>query len=193
MTIPGLRLEIVGAGSRRGSRATDRLEVDAADLQPGTAPIEGDPMAVGARFLGLGWATVDADRVAAGWTGARWTAAPRDSLVGARALLGRLDADGPDATDPEPASRGPTVTTVLLEPDTEGRLAAVLARHGEGPAALYVSAPDAAVARARARLAGLGARVSVGWGPFGPGIAIVGTPAWSPTLILVPARGTIWA
>jgi len=169
IALPGLRLEIVDAEPGGSSRAADRLEGASWDTRPGTASTADDLVVSGARFLALGWATVDADRVAARWPGSRWTAAPRDSLLGARARLG-----GPGAI-------------VLLEPDTEGRLAAALARHGEGPAALYLELADATGAGASTRLAGLGVRISFGSGPFGPGIAVMSRPAWSPALILVPA------
>ena len=169
IALPGLLLEVIEDEQGQSSRAADRLEVAAADAPPRGVALADHLPSAGARCLALGWATVDADRVVAGWAGVRWTTTVRDSLVGARVLLG-----GPAAT-------------VLLEPDTEGRLAAALARHGEGPAVLYVEVPEGAAAGARARLAGLGVRVAAGPGPFGPGIAVMQPPAWSPTLILVPA------
>lgn len=142
---------------------------------PGTAASEGS----GVRSLALGWATVDLDRAAAGWPGIAWIAASRDSLVGASALVGELalagspaDGTGTTAATPSADARADTMhsamgaapTIVLLEPDTEGRLAAALARHGEGPAAVYITLPVAASRTAMARLAVLGARVSSGPG-----------------------------
>jgi hypothetical protein len=174
VSLPGLLLDVVEDEPARSSGAADRLEMAAVDMRPLAVPLTDDQAPAGARLLALGWATVDADRAAAGWADARWTTAARDTLLGARAMLG-----GPDAI-------------VLLEPDTEGRLAAALARHGEGPATLYVGVPDGAAAGARARLAGLGVRVSAGPGPFGEGIAVMGTPPWSPTLILVPASASMF-
>jgi hypothetical protein len=184
VVIRGLRLEIVEDVPLHGGRAADRLEVDAADLRPGAVSTSEVHASVAARIVGLGWATVDADRVAAAWAGAHWAAAARDSLVGARALLGSAAAPGSASAEP-----GATVAIVLLEPDTEGRLAAALARHGEGPTALYIELPEAAAAGARTRVARLGVRVSAGPGPFGPGIAIAGSPAWGPTLVIVPVPG----
>jgi hypothetical protein len=77
--------------------------------------------------LGWAWATVDLER-ALGDTGSYgellWTPI-EDELLGARGL--RL-------ADTEPA-------IILLEPSTEGRLAGWLARHGEGEAAVYATAP----------------------------------------------------
>jgi hypothetical protein len=85
-----------------------------------------------APLVGLGWGTVDLDRAAdelateAGLDGALVRPAPEDAALGASAR--RLDlADGP---------------LLLLEPRTEGRLAAALARHGEGPVAIYLAAAD---------------------------------------------------
>lgn len=95
----------------------------------------------GARIAAVGWATVDLERAAAEWSMAAGseaaasaepqiaaTPAPDDVALGAFAR--RLDLpDGP---------------LLLLEPRTEGRLAAALARHGEGPIALYVTMSSAA-------------------------------------------------
>lgn len=94
IAFPGLRLQIAEEEHGPGSRAADRLEVLGADPWFETAPTADDPTAAGTRFFALGWATVDLDRVAAPWAGVRWAAALRDSLVGARALLGRPDTTG---------------------------------------------------------------------------------------------------
>ncbi len=100
---------------------------------------------------------------------------------------------GPDPADREPADQaltdpGPAraLTIVLLEPDAEGRLAASLARHGEGPAVLYVRVPISTLAGMSARLARLEVRARDGTGPFGPEWAVAGPHAWGPTLVLVP-------
>ena len=76
---------------------------------------------------------------------------------------------------------------MLLEPDTEGWLAASLARHREGPAVLYVRVPMSTIAGMSERLARLDIRARAGTGPFGPEWAIVGPHAWGPTMVLVPA------
>ncbi len=199
--LPGLRLEIVGtiAGAPRGrlelvgiSRASPefpgaRLGAEV-DLAAG-AGVEADAAAgisVQARstaaFLALGWATVDLERSAATWPGVRWHAASRDALIGATALVGRAGA--PSHGAPEDA-----ITIVLLEPDSEGRLAASLARHGEGPSVLYLRVRGTDIAAISARLAPLGLRLAAGTGPFGPGWAIVGLAGSSPSLILVTGGG----
>ena len=107
-----------------------------------------------------GWATVDLDRSLAALAprdGDRWrpstgcpAAGTSDALLGAfaRPFTGRDGAE-----------------IVLLEPSTEGRLAAALARHGEGPVALYLLADAGAPARASAAGFTLTAQ---GDGPFGP-------------------------
>jgi hypothetical protein len=84
--------------------------------------------------VGVGWATVDLDRAAielASDLGIRpgdFRDASPSVALGARCRVasGAL-ADG-------------DIAVVILEPSTEGRLAGHLARHGEGPAAAWVSA-----------------------------------------------------
>lgn len=70
---------------------------------------------------------------------------------------------------------------LLLEPSTEGRLAAALARHGEGYLALYVFVDGGAPERARR--AGLVLTAERG-GPFGPERLVVTAPRDGPFLIL---------
>jgi len=122
-----------------------------------------------------GWATVDLDRaeieICAALT-IRDGAPPsvnaglQEQLLGARCrLLG----------DP---ARG---QVVLLEPSTEGRLAAGLARFGEGSLALYLLGDDDAPARARQ--AGLTLSTE-GSGPFGPERLVITGPRDGPFLIL---------
>ncbi len=83
---------------------------------------------------------------------------------------------------------------VLAEPATEGRLAASLARLGEGSVGRYVAviargeAPFAAVRR-RAADSGL-ALSRPEEGPFGPEILVVTRPIGSPSLLLVE-RGSL--
>lgn len=77
-------------------------------------------------ILAVGWATVELDRAAAELghalvPGSVFADAAPCELLGARCRLGRL-APGAAAAD----------LVVLLEPSAEGRLAATLARHGEG-------------------------------------------------------------
>jgi hypothetical protein len=81
---------------------------------------------------------------------------------------------------------------VLLEPNTEGRLAATLARVGEGPAALYLQPVHATLARIRDELRRAGRPTSViGEGPFGRQALVLGRPAWGPHVLLVDTAATI--
>jgi hypothetical protein len=87
------------------------------------------PQLTGHPIVALGWATVDIDavrrRIEADAGFGAFVAAPRDEHLGARAVVHR-----PGEPSGEPIE-------ILLEPDTEGRLAASLARHGEGFAAIW--------------------------------------------------------
>lgn len=98
-----------------------------------------DPWLPGLPVVGIGWATVELERAArdldaafvrAGMPQAAWTPGPRDELLGASAWVSR-DWWPTWSSDDPPA-------IVLLEPDTEGRLAATLARFGESVGAIYV-------------------------------------------------------
>jgi hypothetical protein len=120
--------------------------------------------------LAVGWATVDLDRAAlelAGLLapGSMFEPAADCGLLGATCRVGR-------ARDPSAAA--PTV--VLLEPSTEGRLAATLARHGEGWCATWEA--DAVVPE----------RTSVVTdGPFGPERLVLGGRPDGPHRLLVRA------
>jgi hypothetical protein len=126
--------------------------------------------------IGLGWATVDLERAATqptpfgGVPVTRATDAPDDELLGARCRIVTF-RDGPPV--------------VLLEPSTEGRIAASLARRGEGLAVVYLAAArrDSALF---ARAASLGIAMSrPSPGPFGPSALVLGGPSWGPHLVLV--------
>jgi hypothetical protein len=128
------------------------------------------------RLIALIWATVDRDRVVAG-LGLPAEILPDDPDLGASVVLVR-PADG----DP----------IAILEPRTEGRLAATLARHDEGSAGEYVASPiplDAV--GAVAATVGLVAGRPVD-GPFGRSVLVTSRPASGHHLVLVerPA-GTI--
>jgi hypothetical protein len=83
------------------------------------------------RLVGRGWATVDLERAATDLAdrlapGARFEATARSAILGGRCMRARAGPDG-DGAD----------WIVLLEPDTEGRLAGYLARFDEGWAAIW--------------------------------------------------------
>ncbi len=150
----------------------------AADLADaiGLAALPGGELMLGRlrlRPVAVGWATVDLDRATAELRalGPFLPTSP-DLLLGATARTG---PGGPAAGAPGRPS------VVLLEPSTEGRLAAILARRGEGWAALYV-APVALPGPAPgdpgpilARLAETGLALRRGQGPLGPAV-LVGDP-----------------
>ena len=79
----------------------------------------------GATLIGIGWATVDLDRAAVELGIEALDVAP-DEALGAQCRA----IDGPGG-----------VVFVLLEPSTEGRLAATLARWGEGPSVTWWAVP----------------------------------------------------
>lgn len=92
-----------------------------------------------ATALAIGWATVELDRAAAelaealGLGGvAAFCAAPRSVALGCVCRIARAILPGGGSL-------------LLLEPDTEGRVAGSLARRGEGPVAVWLTppAPDA--------------------------------------------------
>jgi hypothetical protein len=138
----------------------------------------------GFRIVGIGWATVELDRASAELGASlhqpadAWTPADRDQLLGAAAMLGPrlgLDAHGP--------------RLVLLEPDTEGRLAASLARHGEGVAAVYVVDTLAERVAQTHRPAGDSppgpARSAIAAGPLGGARLVLGGPISGPHVIVL--------
>ena len=131
----------------------------------------------GLRLAAIGWATVELDRAEAEL--AEWLEAEvppakdvAEPLVGARARSRRTDGL-------------PGGTLVLLEPTTEGRLAASLVRDGEGPCTLYLRAPaglDAWVAAARRRGVTVSAKRK---GPLGTGVLVPGPDRAGPHVIVV--------
>lgn len=126
--------------------------------------------AVGPHRMVPGWATVDLDRAQATLADqldpSRMPSPASDAVLGA---AGRhlVLADGQEV--------------VLLEPFTEGRLAAALAQHGEGRLVSYVLARASAPSRARAAGLALGAP---GQGPFGPEQLVLGGPRRGPFVLL---------
>ena len=136
--------------------------------------------------LAVGWATVDLDRAAAEASPGRSTVPlPDDDLLGARCLAAEAPAHEPTADTP---------ALVLLEPSTEGRLAASLARHGEGPIAVYLLVPARTIDRLRVVAPASGVHLSrPAAGPFGRAVLVLDGPPSGPHLIVAEAaaRGTI--
>lgn len=145
------------------------------------APAEG---ADGPALLAIGWATIDLDRAArsilpearpgGGRTttstsrpGAHW-----DESLGARSRLLPVRPGG--------------LPVVLLEPSTEGRLAAALARFGEGPAALYVRVGSEPLVSVAERLRRSGLMIGrVDHGPLGEQLLAPSSRPWGPHVLLV--------
>ena len=120
----------------------------------------------------VGWATVELDRAevevarALGSGPTTVAVAPPDRALGAACRIVRV-ADGREV--------------VLLEPSTEGRLAAALARHGEGSLATYLVVGGGAVERARSAGFTLGSECD---GPCGRQRLVHSGPRQGPFLIL---------
>ncbi|HZC33609.1 MAG TPA: hypothetical protein VE640_10020 [Candidatus Bathyarchaeia archaeon] len=143
----------------------------AADAERALAAVAGDGAVTEAEI----WATVDLERTLAelgieGLAASAAAAARPDPLLGARALIVPAGPDGP--------------RRAFAEPTTEGRLAATLARHGEGPAGRYLAVgDDLDAARTRATAAGIPvSRIEAG--PFGPSMLVLIGPVSGPHLIL---------
>jgi hypothetical protein len=114
------------------------------------------------------WATVDLERALDG--------AAIDGPVTADPLLGARVAI---------VSAGDGTRKAVAEPATEGRLAATLARHGEGLVGRYLQSPVGLDAvRILAAAAGV-ALSRPAEGPFGPSVLVVTTLGARPHLILV--------
>lgn len=136
--------------------------------------------------VALGWATVDLDRAERAFrdvfAGSTVTSehAPDDILLGARCRLIRMGVPG-------------VPIVVLVEPATEGRLAASLARHGEGPAVLWLR-EDPAVGPIPGSPSGSAA---ARWsdsapGPFGAEVLLLdGARAGPHRLLILADPGTI--
>ncbi len=121
-----------------------------------------------------GWATVELDRAASGAAMAQDL--PDDALLGARCRLVTFGAVDREA--------------LLLEPATEGRIAASLARFGEGPIAAYVIVAPARfgdIVR-KARAAGLVLSAESA-GPFGLQRLVLGGPPWGAHLCVARSAG----
>jgi hypothetical protein len=122
----------------------------------------------GARRV-AGWATIELDRAVQELTAGRASPTtrdlPDDTLLGAHCRLVKLGRGRPDL--------------LLLEPTTEGRLAASLARFGEGPVVLYVIVPsDQFGELIRASVGGGLAFSAEADGPFGRQRLVAGGPPW---------------
>ena len=176
----GLALPSLQVAFGRSADGADRLRLDDREVDAPTPTGISAPAATSAHpngisdLVAVGWATVDTDRFLAGTGQVRWERAADDAHLGAFAQ--RTVADiGTGA--------------ILLEPNTEGLLSATLARHGEGPVALYLRAgPGGLIGLSAAVRAAGGSTSAVRDGPFGPSVLLAGGPVSGPHLIaLQPA------
>ena len=142
------------------------------------------PSSASVTSVGIGWATVDLERAAGelaadlGIPAARFVPGAGSEVLGARCLVVE-------------AGLAAAIALVVLEPATEGRLAATLARVGEGPAAIWLAtASDNARDRNAASGGGL-ATTPPRIGPFGVEALILAGPIHGPHLLLVSPPGTI--
>ncbi len=163
---------------------------------PGREPDTGGPLAL----AGIAWATVELDRAASEL--AAWLMPPQPRAAGDGSAEPGTDQapHGLPPTDPHlgaltrvlGSSGLPGEVVVLAEPSTEGAVAASLARHGEGPFAIYLRATaglDAWVAAARSRGVTVSPRRR---GPLGPSVRVSGREAGldaitAPQIIVVDA------
>ena len=144
-------------------------------------------------LVGLGWATVELDR-AESELGSVAGAAPSGPPPGIE-----LDADGL-LVDEHLGARArlregaglPGEWMVLLEPSTEGRTAASLARDGEGPCALYLRPAAGLDAWLDAAREGGVTASSHREGPFGVQVLLAGSPA-GPHVIVTEGRTPVSA
>lgn len=144
------------------------------------------PPAMAGTPVALGWATVELDRAvvelcqALGIPADRFAAAADSFHLGARCLVAHAALPGDRSL-------------IVLEPSIEGRLAATLARHDEGPVAVWLAIPDVIMVAAPAPGAP-GARVTTSserTGPLGFERLVLGGPIHGPHRLLVRPPGTI--
>ena len=144
-----------------------RAELERAAAEIRAAVGARDPWLVDLPVAGVGWATVELDRgVRELGAVAPFTASARDANLGASARRSPLT----DRSRP---------AIVLLEPDTEGLLAATLARFGEGVLVVYLGPLDRADVDDTPNLGP--ART----GPLGPARLVMGRPAWGPHALVL--------
>jgi hypothetical protein len=140
--------------------------------------------------IAVGWATVELDRVEADFA-TSYPDAVTDSVA-----LDDDDLLGAHVRWLRPGIAG-LPALVLLEPSTEGRLAATLARNGEGPAAVWFASPRATAAGhvypAADPIDPAAVRRSIpARGPFGTEVLLLDGPVHGPhRLVVLAETGTI--
>ncbi len=159
--------------------AAGRLVFEPVEEGSTTLPTAAGPLVL----VGVAWATVELDRAETELS--PWLEPAGDEPGDAIEPGGGLDPHLGARVRSRATSDLPGGHLVLAEPATEGRLAASLARDGEGPCAVYVrpvGGLEAWLAAARAR----GATVSrIGAGPFGRSVLVPGAAIAGPHVIVV--------
>jgi hypothetical protein len=146
---------------------SDRVDLAAAAESIRSTAAARDPWLADLPLAGIGWATVELDRGARELSDAGpFDDAPRDTALGASARR-------------SPSARRDRSVILLLEPDTEGPLAAALARFGEGVLAVYLGPLDRADVD---DTPGLGPSRP---GPLGPTRLVIGRPSWGPHVLVL--------
>lgn len=168
----------------------ERLALIAPRATAGAPPTRARPGAAPPRsadeptIVAIGWATIDLDRAASSVLA---EARPHDGR--ATASLSRPGAHWDESLGARsrflPGHPG-GLPVVLLEPSTEGRLAASLARFGEGPAALYVRVGSVPLRSVAERIGRSGLAVGrVDLGPLGEQLLAPSSRPWGPHVLLV--------
>ncbi len=144
-----------------------RAELEAAAAAIRTDAAARDPWLADLPVVGAGWATVDLGRAMDELAAlGPFAAATRDATLGA--AVNRA----------HPVRKG-AVAVVVLEPDTEGLLAASLARHGEGVLVAWLGSLERADIDDTPMLGPSRA------GPLGPARLVIGRPSWGPHVFVL--------
>ena len=138
------------------------------DLQDAISRLSAETGAerLGLPVIALGWATVDIERGATELAEyGPFEHRADETVLGARCVVGPSAPGG--------------IRLAILEPNTEGRLAATLARHDEGPAVLWVGGtPPAHIPRSSAAIGPFGnERLVLGGRLGGRHLVVVERPA----------------
>jgi hypothetical protein len=185
-------IELVAEEQTAGPRAFPGERISGAFSVAGSN--DGAPRPVhpngAASLLAVGWGTVDHERAAAARTGVRYVFAGLDPLLGSASWLATDNSTAAHATAGRSSTQTPP-SELLMEPAREGPLAAALARHGEGPIALYVRVLprrwDDLHAELSRRGASLRGPVPL---PFGDAYLVRPERPWGPFLIFVRVPST---
>jgi hypothetical protein len=142
--------------------------------------------AIAGRPVAVGWSTVELERATLELAAAldlpaeRFVDAAPTPILGARCRM---------AQEVLPSG----VALVVLEPFTEGRLAGSLARHGEGPVAVWLAVAGLSAAVAVLRRAGVATAVERP-GPLGAErLLLLDRPTHGPYRLIIELAGTIRA